>query len=58
MLHFTGSEALGLSAPTTLITVLPLRPDLYLARASLAPAYFGIAQLLVAPPSTGKASLL
>ena len=54
VLHFTGSEALGLSAPTTLITVLPLRPDLYLARASLAPAYFGIAQLLLAPPARAK----
>ena len=51
VLHFTGSEALGLAAPTTLITVLPLRPELYLARASLAPAYLGIAQLLLAPPT-------
>ncbi|MES2303928.1 MAG: hypothetical protein V4558_00375 [Gemmatimonadota bacterium] len=54
VLHFTGSDALGLSAPTTLVTILPLRPELYLSRASLAPAYVRIAQLLIAPPARAK----
>ncbi len=49
MLHFTGSEALGLQAPTTLNTVLPLRPDLYIARANLDPSYIGIARMLLTP---------
>ncbi len=47
VLHFTGSEALGLNAPSTLNTVLPLRPDLYIARANLSDAYISIARLLL-----------
>ena len=54
VLHFTGSEALGMAEPTTLVTMLPLRPDLYLSRASLAPAYLAMAQLLLAPPTRAK----
>lgn len=50
VLHFTGSQALGLHAPTTLNTILPLRPDLYIARVNLFPSFAAIARVLLNPP--------
>lgn len=50
VLHFTGSQALGLHAPTTLNTILPLRADLYIARGNLFPSFVAIARVLLHPP--------
>lgn len=50
VLHFTGSQALGLHAPTTLNAILPLRPDLYAARGNLFWAYVEAAQTMLRPP--------
>lgn len=49
VLHFTGSQALGLHAPTTLNAVLPLRADLYAARVSLFRSYLDVARALLRP---------
>ncbi len=50
VLHFTGSQALGLGAPTTLNTILPLRPDLYIARGNLGASFVAIARILLNRP--------
>lgn len=50
VLHFTGSQALGLTAPTTLNTILPLRPDLYIARGNLGSSFTAIARILLNRP--------
>lgn len=49
VLHFTGSQALGLHGPTTLNAILPLRPDLYAARVNLFWSYVDVARALLRP---------
>lgn len=49
VLHFTGSQALGLHAPTTLNAILPLRADLYASRVNLFRSYVDVARALLRP---------